>query len=83
LSVPTFTISKVKIYPNPVLQQLSIEADEAIQKITVYDLLGKEVLVKSPQSKLSILQTSLLEKGIYVVKTTIGGKDSISKFIKE
>ncbi len=83
LSVPTFTISKVKIYPNPVLQQLSIEADEAIQKITIYDLLGKEVLVKSPQSKLSTLQTSLLEKGVYIVKTTIGGKDSISKFIKE
>jgi hypothetical protein len=81
LSVPAYTISKVTIYSTS--QQVSIEADKEIQKITIYDLLGKEIMVKRPQSNSSTIQTGGLQKGVYIVKTTIDGKDSTSKFIKE
>jgi hypothetical protein len=81
LSIPSYTISKVTIFST--FQQVSIEADKEIQKITIYDLLGKEIIVKRPQSNSSTIQTGGFQKGVYIVKTTIDGKDSTSKFIKE
>ncbi|NDP26290.1 MAG: T9SS type A sorting domain-containing protein [Flavobacterium sp.] len=83
LSVPFYSISKVTVYSNPTLQQVSIQADKEIQKITIYDLLGKEIIMKRPQSNSATIQTSGFQKGVYILKTTIDGKDSTSKFIKE
>jgi hypothetical protein len=83
LSIPSFTDSKVKIYQNPIVQQLTIEANQAIQKITIYDFLGKEILVEKTESTVLKIQTGGFQKGVYIVKTSIGGKDSTSKFIIE
>lgn len=83
LSISSFEILKVKIYPNPVSNQLSIDADEEIQKVSIYNLLGQEVLTKSSKGNKTTLQTSGLHKGVYIVKTTINGKESTSRFIKE
>jgi len=80
LSVPTYSISKATIYATS--QQVSILADKEIQKIIIYDLLGKEIVVKRPQSNSSTIQISSLQKGVYIIKTTIDGKDETSKFIK-
>jgi hypothetical protein len=38
---------------------------------------------KSPNSNSTTLQTSALQKGTYIVKSTIDGKTATSKFIKE
>lgn len=83
LSRPNFTNSAIKIYPNPAAKQLSIVAKEEIQKVTVYDLIGKEIIIKTPNSISTELEISGLQKGIYIVKTVINGNESISKFIKE
>jgi hypothetical protein len=83
LSIPSFAISKINLYPNPVSNQLSIEADGEIQKITIYDMLGKVILVKIPLTNTTTIQTNDLNNGVYIIKTTIGGKESTSKFIKE
>jgi hypothetical protein len=78
-----FETSTVKIYPNPVKNSLTIEANSAIDKIVVYSILGQEVISKSPKSSATTLQTSTLQRGTYIVKSTIGGKTTTSKFIKE
>lgn len=83
LSATPFEISKVTMYPNPVRNQLTIEAKSEIQKLSVYNILGQEVLTKSPKSNTINLQTSSLQRGVYIAKTIIDGKESISKFIKE
>jgi Secretion system C-terminal sorting domain len=83
LLVPTFVNSNVTLYPNPASNQLSIKAKELIQKVTIYNLLGQEVLTKEPNSKTTTLQISQFQKGIYTVKTIIDDKESSSKFIKE
>lgn len=83
LSVPTFGISEIKIYPNPTADQLSIDADGEIQKITIYNILGNEISTKTPKSNKTTVDTSEFQKGVYIVKTSINGKESISKFIKE
>ncbi len=83
LSTAKFDRSSIKMYPNPVKNTLTIEANSAIQKISVYNILGQEVMTKSPKSSSATLQTSALEKGTYIVKTDIDGNISTNKLIKE
>lgn len=83
LSTPTYLLSEVNIYPNPASNQLTVEANETIQKVSIYNLIGQEVLTKNPKSTKTVLQINELPNGVYIVSTTIDGKDSTSKFIKE
>ena len=82
LGVSKFEASKIKMYPNPVSNELNIEANSAIQKVAVYNVLGQEVLSSSPKTNSAKLQTSSLQNGVYLVKTTIDDVESTSKFIK-
>jgi hypothetical protein len=83
LGVAKFDASGIKMYPNPVKNSLNIEANSAIQKVSVYNVLGQEVMSKSPKSTTTTLQTSSLQKGVYMVKTEIDGNVTSSKIIKE
>jgi hypothetical protein len=83
LSVANFETSNVMMYPNPVTNYLTIEANSIIEKVVVYNILGQEVLVKSPQSNSTVIQTNELQKGVYIIKTSIDGKASVAKIIKE
>ena len=83
LGTEKFETSKMSLYPNPVKNTLNIEAKGSIERVAVYSILGQEVMSKSPKSNATTLQTSGLQKGTYIVKSTIDGKTSTSKFIKE
>jgi hypothetical protein len=75
--------AKIKMYPNPVKNTLTIEANSSVQKVSVYNVLGQEVMKASPKSNSATLQTSQLTKGVYMVTTDIDGVISTSKVIKE
>ena len=62
---------------------LTIEANSEIQRVSVYNILGQEVLKASPKSNSATLQTNELQKGVYMVTTQIDGKVSTSKMVKE
>ena len=83
LSTEKFTASKVKMYPNPVKNTLTIEANSTIQKVSIYTILGQEVLTASPKRNSATIQTSELNKGIYMVNTQVDGAISTTKIIKE
>jgi hypothetical protein len=83
LSTDKFEASKVKMYPNPVKNTLTIEANGSIDRVSVYNILGQEMISASPKTNSATLQTSSLQKGAYIVKTEIDGKISTSKLIKE
>jgi hypothetical protein len=83
LSTAKFDRTSIKMYPNPVSNTLTIDANSSIQKVSVYNILGQEVMTKSPKSESTTLQTSALEKGTYIVKTDIDGNISTNKLIKE
>lgn len=83
LSTEKFTASKVNMYPNPVKNTLTIEAKSTIQKVSIYNVLGQEVLTASPKSNSATLQTSELNRGVYMVNTQVDGAISTSKIIKE
>ena len=79
----TFTTSKVKLYPNPTSNVLNIESLGTIQTISVYNVLGQEVINKELNSTSTALDVSSLNSGIYVVKTNVDGVTSSTKFIKQ
>lgn len=83
LSTTKFDKSTIKMYPNPVQNTLTIEANSEIQRVSVYNVLGQEVMSRSPKSNSTTLQTSELRKGVYMVQTEIDGKISSSKIVKE
>ena len=83
LSTTKFQTSSVKMYPNPVKNTMTIESNTSINKVSIYNILGQEVMSKSPKSNITTLQTTSLQKGAYVVKTDIDGVISTSKIIKE
>ena len=83
LGTQKFETSSVKMYPNPVKNTLTIEANNVIQRVSVYNILGQEVMKASPKSNSVTLQTNELQKGVYMVTTEIEGKVSTSKIVKE
>lgn len=83
LGTQKFDVSNVKMYPNPVKNILTISANSEIQKVSVRNILGQEVLKSTPRSNTATLQTNTLQKGVYMVTTEIDGKLSTSKVIKE
>ncbi len=83
LGTTQFETAKVKMYPNPVKNILTIEANSEIQRVSVYNILGQEVLKSSPKSNSATLQTNELKKGVYMVTTEVDGKVSTSKMVKE
>ena len=83
LNTNNFTISKVKLYPNPTSNVLNIESLGTIQTISVYNVLGQEVINKALNSASTSLDVSSLNSGIYVVKTVVDGVTSSTKFIKQ
>ena len=83
LSLASFETSNVVMYPNPVSNVLTIEANSTIEKVSIYSILGQEVLVKNQKSNTATLQTNELSKGVYIVRTSIDGKVITQKLIKE
>jgi hypothetical protein len=82
LGVNNFEISKIKMYPNPVANILNVDSVSTIEKVSVYNLVGLEVISKSINSKLVSLDVSNLQSGIYIVKASIDNKVSASRLIK-
>jgi hypothetical protein len=82
LGVKDFTSSNIKMYPNPTSTVFTIEANDVIENISLFNVLGQEVLTKSSNSNSVTLDVANLQTGVYVVKSTIGGVISTSRLVK-
>jgi hypothetical protein len=69
-----YTDMSVNIFPNPAYEKVEILADGLIEEILMYDLTGKIILSKRPQSRNTILTINDVPTGIYIfrVKTDKG-----------
>jgi hypothetical protein len=77
------TIEGFKLYPRIVQQYLNYEAQENVQRISVHNLLGQEVMNVRPNLSNSHLDLSTLRGGIYLVKVQVGNVTETFKIIKE
>lgn len=83
LATATFEKSGIKMYPNPANNNFTIEANTNVEKVSIINLIGQEVISRTPNSKVTTLDISNLESGVYIVRTISSGVISTSKIIKE
>jgi len=69
----------VTIYPNPTDNYLFIEGNKNPISISIYNLLGAEVISKSNTDKINV---SELSKGVYIINISDGVSQTNKKFIK-
>lgn len=70
-------------YPNPVQNTLTLNAQNTIENVTMYNMLGQEVLRATPNAVNSELDTSSLQDGTYFVKVTIANTTKTIRVIKQ
>lgn len=78
-SVDDVFSSKIAIYPNPANEFVQISSSVTIDKVDVYNLLGKKVLSSMKIS--DNLDISSLTKGVYMLKLTSGKSVASKKLI--
>ncbi len=81
-SSETLTNSKLKIYPNPAKDKLTVESTEKINFVEILDITGKLILKSSIRKGASLqsININTLDKGIYFIKIN---NDTLIKFVKE
>ncbi|MBT8273238.1 MAG: VCBS repeat-containing protein [Bacteroidia bacterium] len=75
-------INDFKIFPNPVSDLLNVEADQAIQSVRIYNLLGQIVMTFEPNDHRSKLDVSSLNSGTYIVKIVSEDSQKTLKLVK-
>jgi len=76
-------LNDLKLYPNPVKDILNLSFDSTITTITIYNILGQEMIRKTPNSKEGTIDVSHLHAGSYFVKVAAGTLVKTLKVIKE
>lgn len=83
LDVDSNTIEGFTLYPNPVKDTLFLNAQDAIEEVSIYNVLGQRVLQVVP----NVLNTSIpltgVETGMYIVKVKAGNKTATYRVVKE
>ncbi len=67
------------IFPNPANDQLIIQSDQKIQKITIFDITGREVFIQSGNQNKLIINTSAFPTGTYTLVIQAGENRLISR----
>lgn len=83
LSVNNMEQTAFTYYPNPVENILTLNAQSNIENVSVFNMLGQEVLRTSPNAMNSDLDMASLQTGHYFVKVTIADKTETIRIIKE
>ena len=90
--VPTDTLTpqgvggidlKASIYPNPVEKLMTIQSDEEIQLISVYNILGIKVKEVAVANREAVVDLSKLEAGVYMIEIVGVNNKSVKTFIKQ
>ena len=75
-------ISNIKYFPNPVNGNLTINAANPIDNVTVYNLLGQKVMQVQSRSTTVVLDMSSFPMGTYVLKANAAESVSTFKVVK-
>ena len=73
--------TNLSIYPNPATTQLTIDVAAQINNINILDLTGK--IVFNSTTNESIIDVSMLSKGIYLLQVNTSNGIATKRFIKE
>ena len=84
LNTKTVNISQLKLFPNPVQDELTItlQNNVPLSAYEIYDISGKKVMTSTlnPSNR---IQVSGLSKGLYFIKVKAAKSELISRFMKK
>ena len=84
LSTDGFSLEGLSVYPNPALDNVTINNKTQLAHVTVINLLGQEVLYKETNNTTVTVNIQDLKAGTYIVKVTAAdGRTASQKIIKE
>ncbi|WP_306352503.1 T9SS-dependent choice-of-anchor J family protein [Flavobacterium sp. '19STA2R22 D10 B1'] len=83
LGTETFDASKFAYYPNPVKDVLNLSYAENISSVSVYNLLGQEVMTRTINANQAQLDMSALVKGVYLVNVNSENLTKTVKVVKQ
>lgn len=77
-------VKGLKVYPNPMVNQLVIQAEVSLTSIRIMDIEGRELMAINPNSLSTSIETNALTSGLYLFEVTDhNGNVSIGKVIKK
>lgn len=83
LSVANNVIQGFSLYPNPTRGILNFKAQDAIDTISIYNLLGQELMRIHPKQLQTQVDIENLSIGVYIVKVQVGNQTGSYKIIKQ
>ncbi|OZV66585.1 T9SS type A sorting domain-containing protein, partial [Winogradskyella aurantia] len=83
LDIDDSVFGNFNYYPNPVENTLTLGAQNNIETVVMFNMLGQEVLRTLPNNVTSNLDMSRLDAGAYFVKVTIANITKTIRVIKE
>ena len=84
LSTSTFEdASEFTYFPNPVRNELTLKSQNNIENISVFNMLGQEVIRTAPNALETVLDTNALTQGAYFVQVTVNNVTKTVRIIKQ
>ena len=83
LSIDDETQNQFSYFPNPVKNTLHLNAQSNIQNVSIFNMLGQEVLKTAPNNVDSTVDMSNLQTGAYFVKVTINDRTETVRVVKQ
>lgn len=83
LATDTFDNANFTYRPNPVVDILNLEYNKTITSVSVYNIVGQQVIAKTVNANMSQVDMSALPSGTYMVKVTSNNEVKTIKVVKE
>lgn len=83
LAKNSFDNEAFKSFPNPVKNVLNLSYSQNMTSVSVFNIVGQQILKKSLNEATTQVDLSRLSKGVYIVKVTADNQTKTFKIIKE
>lgn len=72
---------KVNVFPNPASESIHIFSERKIDRITIYDITGREVLSLFPEKEQVYVSLHSFKKACYLIKSKIDNETVVTRLI--
>jgi hypothetical protein len=83
VGIDKFTLSNLKVYPNPANNEITVSNSTAISQVTVTNLLGQSVISQKAATDTVQVNLSSLSAGTYILQVIAGNGVSTVKVVKQ
>lgn len=83
LSVDSAQLTNFSFYPNPAQERINLDAQQSIEQVTIFNMLGQKVLDQKIGVANTQLDVSNLSTGNYIMQVVIDGQKGVYQLLKQ